>query len=237
MSYAVGANPQAVVTADFNGDGQLGPGRRATLDSNASACCWATATARSSRPGPPPPAPARVSLAVGDFNGDGKLDLATANLAGNDVSVLLGNGDGTLPGRQQHRHRFESPQSVAVGDFNGDGKLDLGVTSNVLLPRYGTYDYTVSQRAAGQRRRHLRGAESPPALGDSDADFRRSWPTSTATASDDLVTANRDYGDGQRAAGQRQRQPPAAPRLRHSAHRPRRRWPRATSTATARSTW
>src|SRR6266446_7633491 len=38
------------------------------------------------------------SVAVGDFNGDGRLDLATANFDSNDVSVLLGNGDGSFPG-------------------------------------------------------------------------------------------------------------------------------------------
>src|SRR2546426_378916 len=68
------------------------------------------------------------SVAVGDFNGDGKLDLAVANLDSSDVSVLLGKGDGS----------FEAgltfgvgggPYSVAVGDFNGDGKLDLAVAS------------------------------------------------------------------------------------------------------------
>ena len=36
------------------------------------------------------------SVAVGDFNGDGKPDLATANAYDNTVSVLLGNGDGTF---------------------------------------------------------------------------------------------------------------------------------------------
>ena len=36
------------------------------------------------------------SVAVGDFNGDGKLDLAVANEGSNNVSVLLGNGDGTF---------------------------------------------------------------------------------------------------------------------------------------------
>ena len=47
-----------------------------------------------------------VSVAVGDFNGDGKLDLATAN-GRYDVSVLLGNGDGTFQAPSQPRHRFE----------------------------------------------------------------------------------------------------------------------------------
>jgi hypothetical protein len=68
---------------------------------------------------------------VGDFNGDGKLDLATANYSngGNGtVSILLGNGAGNFtlassPGTGK------GPVSVAVGDFNGDGRLDF-VTAN-----------------------------------------------------------------------------------------------------------
>jgi uncharacterized protein (DUF2141 family) len=57
---------------------------------------------------------------VGDFNGDGKADLVTAN------GVRLGNGDGTFRTAQT----FPASTAVgAVGDFNGDGKLDV-VTSN-----------------------------------------------------------------------------------------------------------
>ena len=37
-----------------------------------------------------------ASMVAGDFNGDGRLDLATANSDSNDISVLLGNGDGTF---------------------------------------------------------------------------------------------------------------------------------------------
>jgi hypothetical protein len=77
-------------------------------------------------------------VAVGDFNGDGKPDLVTANAGSNDVSVLLGNGDGTF-GPQQTFTVGSTPVSVAVGDFNGDGKLDLvaanrgSTTVSVLL--------------------------------------------------------------------------------------------------------
>jgi hypothetical protein len=65
-----------------------------------------------------------ISVAVGDFNGDGKLDLAVANLGSNDVSVLLGNGDGSFQAPRNFPTGLE-PRSVAVGDFNGDGKVDL----------------------------------------------------------------------------------------------------------------
>src|SRR6266446_3050476 len=69
------------------------------------------------------------SVAVGDFNGDGKLDLAVANFDSNDISVLLGNGDGSFQAALTFA-AGSSPVSVAVGDFNGDGKLDLAVANS-----------------------------------------------------------------------------------------------------------
>src|SRR5258708_3789535 len=68
-------------------------------------------------------------VAVGDFNGDGLQDLAVANESSSDVSVLLGNGDGTF----QAPRNFavgDSPISIAVGDFNGDGVWDLAVAGS-----------------------------------------------------------------------------------------------------------
>jgi hypothetical protein len=67
-------------------------------------------------------------VAVGDFNGDGKPDLAVANWNSNSVSVLLGNGDGSFQAAQDFGAGI-SPESVAVGDFNGDGKPDLAVAN------------------------------------------------------------------------------------------------------------
>ena len=68
------------------------------------------------------------SVALGDFNGDGKIDAIVANLFGGNLSVLLGNGDGTF--RNATSTIFaETAAQVVVGDFNGDGKLDLVVAN------------------------------------------------------------------------------------------------------------
>ena len=79
------------------------------------------------------------SVAVGDFNGDGNLDLAVANLGygtPRTVSILLGTGTGSfgaktefVTGSGPDPNYLGGPDSVAVGDFNGDGKLDLVVTN------------------------------------------------------------------------------------------------------------
>src|SRR5262249_27635557 len=70
------------------------------------------------------------SLAVGDLDGDGKLDVVTANAS--SVSALLGDGAGNL-GTAQTKYLGTSPLSVAMGDLNADGKLDLVTTSRVYV--------------------------------------------------------------------------------------------------------
>ncbi|MEW6283581.1 MAG: FG-GAP-like repeat-containing protein, partial [Candidatus Eremiobacterota bacterium] len=69
------------------------------------------------------------SVALGDVNGDGRLDLATANVNSNDASVLLGNGDGTFQAAQNFA-AGANPFSVALGDVNGDGRLDLATANH-----------------------------------------------------------------------------------------------------------
>ncbi|GAB2710291.1 hypothetical protein GCM10011495_37870 [Hymenobacter frigidus] len=71
------------------------------------------------------------NVALGDVNGDGRLDLVTANLnAAGTASVLLGTGAGTF-GPKTDYPTGSHPYSLALGDVNGDGRLDL-VTANVL---------------------------------------------------------------------------------------------------------
>ncbi len=68
------------------------------------------------------------AIVAADLNGDGKLDLAVTDSAGNAVLILLGNGDGTfappitIPVGTQ-------PDAIVAGDFNNDGKLDLAVAN------------------------------------------------------------------------------------------------------------
>ena len=105
------------------------------------------------------------SVATGDFNGDGKLDVVVTNASAATVSVYLGNGDGTFgsentfavlsAGTQSSNSAFSG---VATGDFNNDGKVDIAVsdggsgkisillnTSSGSTLSFGTHvDYTVA---------------------------------------------------------------------------------------------
>jgi FG-GAP-like repeat/FG-GAP repeat len=69
------------------------------------------------------------AVAVGDFNGDGKLDLVVPNVSATTVSILLGNGDGTFQTQSEYQAGY-APIAVGVADLNGDGRLDLAVVNN-----------------------------------------------------------------------------------------------------------
>ena len=133
-SFAVGTGPISVVSADFNGD-TFKDLATANFNSNDvsvllgdGAGNFGTATtfsvgAASSTPGP-------HSITSGDFNGDGKADLATANYSTNNVSILLGTGTGSFGASTNFSTGANSaPYSIITADFNGDGKADLASTS------------------------------------------------------------------------------------------------------------
>ncbi len=68
------------------------------------------------------------ALAVGDVNGDGFVDLLTANAGANNVSVRLNNGTGTFGGTTNVPVGTR-PQALALGDVDGDGDLDIFATN------------------------------------------------------------------------------------------------------------
>ena len=140
-TYAVGTLPEFITTGDFNSDGKPdlavavpgngGPGNVSILINNGGG-------------GFITPAPAypimshALSLTVGDFNADGKLDIAAPNLGSGTVSILFNNGNGTFTNPAPFVSTTSaSPFSITTGDFNGDGKSDLATgnlnTANVSV--------------------------------------------------------------------------------------------------------
>lgn len=80
---------------------------------------------------PAPDSPATVGArpqitVLGDFNNDGRLDMAATNEVGSTISVLLGNGDGSFQPQTTYATGL-FPIAIASGDFNRDGNLDLAV--------------------------------------------------------------------------------------------------------------
>jgi hypothetical protein len=69
-----------------------------------------------------------LSVGVGDFNGDGKNDLAVANFSSNTLSIHLGNGAGSF-GSAALFIAGTNPSALVVADLNGDARLDLAVTN------------------------------------------------------------------------------------------------------------
>ncbi len=73
--------------------------------------------------------PNPIHVTVGDVNGDGWPDIATANMRGDDVTVLLGDGHGSFqPGVRRPAGR--EPYGVAVEDVDGDGRAEIFVANH-----------------------------------------------------------------------------------------------------------
>ena len=180
--YAVGAGISSVAIGDLNGDGipdiavaYSGTGTVAVLFGNGTAgnttlsvvfgtgsTAFGTPVTFAAGPG------ALTSIAIGDINGDGKLDLAVTTSAG-DVSVLLGDGAGHF-GAPTTFATGASPNSIVIEDLNADGALDIVVahansaSASVLLNSatssstiaHSAVAITAVNDARGEQRRHLR---------------------------------------------------------------------------------
>jgi hypothetical protein len=130
VSYSAGSSAIAMITADLNGDG-----RADLVTSNSNSTVTAllgngdgtfgapissslgTAIPQSSYTGSQ-----AGTLTSGDFNGDGKVDLAMVSV--NSAVVVLGNGDGTFQAPTLV-YLGTSPSRISTGDVNGDGHSDL----------------------------------------------------------------------------------------------------------------
>ncbi|MGH8270920.1 MAG: beta strand repeat-containing protein [Gammaproteobacteria bacterium] len=139
VNFTAGSDPTSVAVADVNGDGRpdlivantVTPGS-VTVLLNTTAPGATTPSFSGAASFPVGKAPR--SVVVADVNGDGKLDLITANEVGDNVSVLLNT---TAPGAsipsfatQQTFAVGSYPVSVTAADMNGDGKPDLIVANN-----------------------------------------------------------------------------------------------------------
>jgi len=140
--HATYSNGNAVAAADLNGDGKpdlvLGEmGKNPSLSPYASVSVL-LGNGDGTFQTPASYGMGAVSVIIADFNGDGKLDVAAANLNCSDnsppcspsaaLSIMLGFGDGTFVGPQNYS---SAPVSeVITADFNGDGKPDLAASGN-----------------------------------------------------------------------------------------------------------
>jgi hypothetical protein len=142
VTYSTGGGPSSVAVADVNGDG------KPDILVSTSGCYGCSAglvgVLLGNGDGTFQPVVAYSSggydarsIAVEDLNGDGKLDIAVANLCGaaedcsgnSSLGVLLGNGDGTFKPAVTFSSGGPGTDSVAAADVNGDGKPDLVVAN------------------------------------------------------------------------------------------------------------
>jgi hypothetical protein len=128
-TLATPATPKGVAIADFSGDGipdlvcaDEGASSVSVFRGNGDGTFGSavnTAVPASSNP---------LALSVGDFNGDGRPDIAVGLYSGNSVAVFLTNADGSFAPAVTYAVGAQ-PTEIAVADFNADGKIDLAISN------------------------------------------------------------------------------------------------------------
>lgn len=142
------------------------------------------------------------AVAVGDFNQDGKLDFAASGPSGSQLSIYLGNGDGTFQARKivtDSTASGENIQGLAAADLNHDGKTDLveivenkalGGDSVQIWISNGDGTFTAGQRNSGSQIIGGFGTFAGDFDGDGKADI------ATIYADKGPVTVQVWFGDG-----------------------------------------
>jgi hypothetical protein len=131
-SPTVDSAPTSVAVGDFNRDGRLDVAVASELtEVGGVTILLGDGTGNFTQVPSPDAGFMSFSVAVGDFNRDGTLDLAVANYGGppSTASILLGDGTGNFTSASSPA-TGANPTSLAVGDFNGDGTLDLAVANS-----------------------------------------------------------------------------------------------------------
>jgi hypothetical protein len=140
-----GKTPRGVALQDFNGDGLLDIA--VTNSGSANVSILLNAGDGSFAAGMVPTTKTPGVLRVGDVTGDSKFDLVMLS-AGNTVTILPGNGDGTFGAATKLATGGVGPSDLALADFNGDGRLDIAVanagSSNIGLLRANA-DFSFAQ--------------------------------------------------------------------------------------------
>jgi hypothetical protein len=173
--YAAGNLPRSVSLADLNGDGHLDV---ITANDNGTSVSVLLGNGDGTLAphvdyviaNPTGSGTAPQQLAVADLNGDGHPDVATVDTNGSTVSVLMGNGDGTLASHTDFA-TGGTPQSVAVADVNGDSRPDLVIGTTIFSSYVSVLINTPS-------------APGPPTIGTAIAGNGSATVSWTAPASD-----------------------------------------------------
>jgi hypothetical protein len=137
-----------------------------------------------------------VAVAVGDLNGDGRADLATANFGARTVSVLSNRGVAGF----QAKHDYPTgrgPHSVAIGDLNLDGKADLAIANrdaDTVSVRLNRGDGTFGAR------RDYRTRQLPIGVAIADLDGDRNLDLAVAARTAGFVSVFPNTGGGSFAA-------------------------------------